>query len=271
MNEFINECHPICKFIYLSSAYCAVHFTSPPGTLINVVLYTYVVFYRAFYTLRLSPSLHGRIFLSLSLPLLFFAIISYTAFRHRGKSRLYFVFHQARIHSGAKQWEVSAHPPRALRDVLLFWALLHPDASSQTCCATSFCADHRGAHSRKPHHYLVPAFLPLSFTYNLHSVAFSYGVMQENGCFVLLVPKRGDLLCFDSSRFQMQMHIATKDTTKGLEGTYSAMCRLCRTTFHYFASNLPFGLFEARGIFCVIAKFDSLFETHRVCICHEAR
>jgi len=40
--------------------------------------------------------------------------------QHRGRSRLYFVFHQARIHSGAKQWK--AHP---CYHSSLFWVLLH--------------------------------------------------------------------------------------------------------------------------------------------------
>lgn len=76
--------------------------------------------------------------------------ISSTVFHHRGRSRFYFVFHQARIHSGVKQWEASASSPAI---ACLFWAPLYLDASSQTCeDLDEFLNGCRKAYSRKALH-----------------------------------------------------------------------------------------------------------------------
>lgn len=112
---------------------------------------------------------------------------------------------------------------------------------------------------------LFPLFLsPFSFFFqiwDLFSISSSHGAMQENGCFKL-VPKRGSLLFVGSSRFQMQMHTATKDATKGLEGIYTAKLRLRRATFRYFASNLPSGLF--RTLECFALSWSSILCSRRI-------
>jgi len=69
-------------------------------------------------------------------------------------------------------------------------------------------------------------------------------------------------LFVDSSRFQMQMHTATKDATEGLEGTYTAMRRLHHATFRYFASNLPSRLF--RAVECFALSRSSILCSERI-------
>lgn len=112
--------------MYLACTSCISHFTWymmwSPRTLINVhrSIYVYVyknLLYIYVYSLlpRFDPSslilfnsLRFIVFLFSLFPTTFLQLPSSTiVFYHRGRSRLYFVFHQARIHSDAKQWKAS--------------------------------------------------------------------------------------------------------------------------------------------------------------------
>lgn len=100
-------------FLHFTSA----HIAGLSGTLINVrhSIRIYTPLSARFYPtsfLLVSSLLAISFFLpSFSTSSFFNYTISTAVFQHRGRSRLYFVFHQARIHSGAKQWK--APGPRA--------------------------------------------------------------------------------------------------------------------------------------------------------------
>lgn len=111
--------------------------------------------------------------------------ISTIVFHHRGRSRLYFVFHQARIHSGVKQWEASASSSTIALSLLgflipwcVFAGLLREDLDE-------FLNSRRKAYSRKALHvFSRPTyFFFLSYTCDLYSISFSHGVIQENRMF----------------------------------------------------------------------------------------
>lgn len=136
-------------------------------------------------------------------------------FRHLGRSRLYFVFHQARIHSDAKQWKASTFAPLSPS---LLGSLTPRMRLRRSALRRSRRIPERRTvekHVFTLHSLSLLFSLSLFHVCDLLSISSPCGAVQEKGCFEL-VPKRGGLLFIGSSRFQMQMHTATKDATKGV-------------------------------------------------------
>lgn len=139
----------------------------------------------------------------------------------RGRSRLYFVFHQARIHSGVKQWEASASSslPPSLLGFLTPWCvsagLLREDLDEfLNRVVEKHIVEKLSMFSRA-----LPASPFLFYSCDLYSISFSRGAIQVKG----VSSWYQNMVTFYSSAhldFKCKCTLRLKkDTTKGLERT----------------------------------------------------
>jgi len=222
------------------------------------------------YSLFSSPSVALWYLSFFLLPFSFLQLLSSTiVFHHPGRSRFYFVFHQARIHSDAKQWKASTSAP--LSPSLL--SSLTPWCVSKSVLRRSRQIPKRRIVEKLYMFSPYIVFLSSSSSSSFSSLIHIFTIFFPSLSYMALCKKtnvsnlyQNETSFYSSTHLDFKCKCILRRKTQ-LKGWKEHTPRSGETSLRHVSRlriQSTLWVVQGCGMFRVIAEFDSVLRAHRV-------